>query len=184
MPAALRTLARRPAGRSDEPAAAATGSQSVKTAESGGPSGYDAGKKVNGRKRHITVDVEGTPISVAVHKASVQDRDGAPDVILAMPGRRRRSRSCGRTADIRGRSRRPRWRSAVREISWRPSGNRRKPGVRRCLPPLGGGADLRLDVALQASGEGPRADAGELGCLGAARGLPLPGAPGRAGMTP
>ena len=90
MPDALRALARGLAGRLEEPTAAAAGSQSVKTTESGGPSGYDAGKKGRGRKRHITVDVEGTPISIMVHRASVQDRDGAPDMIPAMPGRRRR----------------------------------------------------------------------------------------------
>ena len=81
---ALRSLARGLAGRSEEPTAAAIDSQSVKTTESGGPSGYDAGKKVKDRKRYITVDMEGTPISVAIHRASVQDQDGALDVILAM----------------------------------------------------------------------------------------------------
>ena len=81
---ALRSLARGLAGRSEEPAAAVIDSRPVKTTESGGPSGYDAGPKIKGRKRHITVDTEGTPITIAVHEASVQDRDGAPEVILAM----------------------------------------------------------------------------------------------------
>ncbi len=81
---ALRSLARGLAGRSEEPTAAVTDSRPVKTTESGGPSGYDAGKKIKGRKRHITVDTEGTPITTAVHEASVQDRDGAVEVILAM----------------------------------------------------------------------------------------------------
>ncbi len=66
------------------PTAAAIDSQSVKTTEAGGPAGCDAGKKVKGRKRHLTVDVEGFPIALRVHEADVQDRDGAPAVILAM----------------------------------------------------------------------------------------------------
>ena len=43
----------------------------------GGPRGYDAGKKVCGRKRHIVVDTTGLVLAVAVHPANVQDRDGA-----------------------------------------------------------------------------------------------------------
>jgi transposase len=41
------------------------------------PSGYDAGKKIKGRKRHILVDTMGLLLSVVVHPADVQDRDGA-----------------------------------------------------------------------------------------------------------
>jgi hypothetical protein len=45
------------------------------------PSGYDAGKKVTGRKRHILVDTLGLMLNVAVHSADIQDRDGAPRVL-------------------------------------------------------------------------------------------------------
>ena len=80
----LRSLGRELAGRSATPTAAVIDTRSAETTESGGPSGCDAGKKVKGRKRHLVVDVVGFPIGIAVHEASVQDRDGAPAVILAM----------------------------------------------------------------------------------------------------
>jgi transposase len=53
-------------------------SQSVKMTESGGPRGYDAGKKIDGRKRHILTDTIGLPVAMFVHPADIQDRDGAP----------------------------------------------------------------------------------------------------------
>jgi len=63
--------------RDPDPSAAIIDSQSVKTTEMGGPRGYDAGKKVNGRKRHIVVDTLGLLLLVMVHRADIQDRDGA-----------------------------------------------------------------------------------------------------------
>lgn len=74
---ALRTQVRKQAGREESPSAAIIDSQSVKTTEKGGLKGYDAGKKVNGRKRHILVDTMGLLLAVVVHAANIQDRDGA-----------------------------------------------------------------------------------------------------------
>ena len=58
--------------------------EGVKTTESGGPRGYDAGKKIKGRKRHIFTDTQGFLIGAIVHAADIQDRDGAPDVLASI----------------------------------------------------------------------------------------------------
>ena len=68
-------------GREVSPTAGIIDSQSVKTTESGGPRGYDAGKKTKGRKRHILTDTDGNLLGLVTHTADIQDRDGAPDVI-------------------------------------------------------------------------------------------------------
>lgn len=68
---------RRRQGRRPSPSAAIIDSQSVQTGDQGGPSGFDAGKKTKGRKRHILVDSVGLILSIMITPASVQDRDGA-----------------------------------------------------------------------------------------------------------
>jgi transposase len=83
---ALREEVRRAEGREAKPTAAIIDAQSVKGAATVGAAsrGYDAGKKVNGRKRHVVVDTIGLLLLVMVTTASVQDRDGARPVIDAM----------------------------------------------------------------------------------------------------
>src|SRR3546814_614740 len=74
-------MTREATGREASPSAGVIDSQSVKTTESGGPRGYDAGKKIKGRKRHILTDTEGNLVHAVIHTADIQDRDGAPLVL-------------------------------------------------------------------------------------------------------
>lgn len=79
----LRTQWREREGRNDAPTAAVLDAQSTRISPQGGESGYDAGKKVKGRKRHLVVDTLGLLLAVSITAASVQDRDGAHPVMVA-----------------------------------------------------------------------------------------------------
>lgn len=72
-------------GRHAEPTLGVVDSQSVKSTEVGGDKGFDAGKKIKGRKRHILVDSLGLLLAVTVTAASMQDRDGLVAVAEKRP---------------------------------------------------------------------------------------------------
>jgi putative transposase len=84
---ALSVSARLKAGRDPHPSAAIIDSQSVKTILVGGPRGYDGGKKINGRKRHLLVDTQGLIMRAVVHPADIADRDGAKLLLAPLHGR-------------------------------------------------------------------------------------------------
>jgi transposase len=88
----LREQVREAAGRNPNPSAAILDSQSIRTSEAGGVRGYDAGKKIRGRKRHILVDILGLLLLVVVTAAHRQDRNGAQLLLAPLAKHFRRLR--------------------------------------------------------------------------------------------
>ena len=82
----LRAQVRQQAGRHKQPTAACLDSQSVRTTAIPGPRGFDSGKLIKGRKRHVLVDTLGLLLAVVVTTASVQDRDGARLLLTRLGG--------------------------------------------------------------------------------------------------
>ena len=82
----LRSRLREKGGRHKHPTAGCLDSQSVKCTAVAGRRGFDAGKLINGRKRHILVDTLGLLMTVVVTAASVQDREGARLLLRHLPG--------------------------------------------------------------------------------------------------
>jgi putative transposase len=79
--ATLRERERTRQGRNSQPSACIMDSQSARTTSVGGIRGYDGGKKLSGRKRHLLVDTLGLVLTVTVHAADLQDRAAVPQVL-------------------------------------------------------------------------------------------------------
>ena len=145
----LVTCRRPAAGRKRRPTAAIVDTQSVRTGPQRGPRGYDANKKIKGRKRVLLVDTQGDPLGVRVVSADVQDRDAlralAPDLdahaslLLVWLDRAFAGDDPATFLGAHG---------VTPELVGSCGRQLRPPGLPGRAPPLEGRADLRLPAAL------------------------------------
>jgi putative transposase len=143
--AALVASGRRRLGRASAPSLAIIDSQSVPTGESGGPRGFDAGKRIKGRKRHIITDTQGFVLALQVHAADIQDPHGAVPLLHELRRRFPKLRHILADRVYRGRQ----LQHAVADCGpWTIEIIQRPPARGQRLPAaaaaMGGGTQLRL----------------------------------------